>query len=71
MGRVFAYSEDTHTLRLKSELFDLQVGYVNRILLRLLLADPIQILASNADKTKIPTTRIGFLFWRCRDAPVA
>ena len=39
-GRVFAKGEDTHTLRLKSELFDLRVGYVNRILLRLWLAEP-------------------------------
>ena len=30
IGRVFAYGEDTHTLRLKSKLFDLRVGYVNR-----------------------------------------
>ena len=29
-GRVFAYGEDTHSLRLKSELFDLRSGYVNR-----------------------------------------
>ena len=26
---VFAFGEDTHTLRLKSELFDLRVGYAN------------------------------------------
>ena len=26
---VFVFDEDTHTLRLKSELFDLRVGYAN------------------------------------------
>ena len=35
--------EDTHVLRLKSELFDLRSGYVNRILLHLRLAEPVQI----------------------------
>ena len=29
---VFTSGEDTHTLRLKSELFDLRVGYANPIL---------------------------------------
>ena len=29
---VFTIGEDTHTLRLKSELFDLRVGYANPIL---------------------------------------
>ena len=30
LGRgVFTIGEDTHTLRLKSELFDLRVGYAN------------------------------------------
>ena len=29
---VFVFDEDTHTLRLKSELFDLRVGYANPIL---------------------------------------
>ena len=30
LGRgVFVFDEDTHTLRLKSELFDLRVGYAN------------------------------------------
>ena len=30
LGRgVFVFNEDTHTLRLKSELFDLRVGYAN------------------------------------------
>ena len=33
-------SADTHTLRLKNELFDLRVGYVNRIQLRCWLAEP-------------------------------
>ena len=33
LGRgVFTIGEDTHTLRLKSELFDLRVGYANPIL---------------------------------------
>ena len=33
LGRgVFTKGEDTHTLRLKSELFDLRVGYANPIL---------------------------------------
>jgi hypothetical protein len=33
LGRgVFVFDEDTHTLRLKSELFDLRVGYANPIL---------------------------------------
>ena len=33
LGRgVFTSGEDTHTLRLKSELFDLRVGYANPIL---------------------------------------
>ena len=33
LGRgVFVSDEDTHTLRLKSELFDLRVGYANPIL---------------------------------------
>ena len=31
-GGVFTKGEDTHTLRLKSELFDLRVGYANPIL---------------------------------------
>ena len=29
---IFVFDEDTHTLRLKSELFDLRVGYANPIL---------------------------------------
>ncbi len=29
---IFTFGEDTHTLRLKSELFDLRVGYANPIL---------------------------------------
>ena len=33
LGRgVFVFDEDTHTLRLKSKLFDLRVGYANPIL---------------------------------------
>ena len=32
--QVFAYGEDTHSLRLVSKLPDLRVGYVNWILLR-------------------------------------
>ena len=33
LGRgVFVFDEDTHPLRLKSELFDLRVGYANPIL---------------------------------------
>lgn len=39
-GRVFASGEDTHTLRLKSKLFDLRVGYVNRHSATLLRAEP-------------------------------
>ena len=34
VARVFAYGEDTHTLRLASELADLRVGYANPILAR-------------------------------------
>ena len=37
--QVFAHGEDTLTLRLKSELFDLRVGFVNWILLRQRLAE--------------------------------
>jgi len=41
-ARVFAYGEDTHTLRLVSKLTDLRVGYVNRIPCAMRCGMPLQ-----------------------------
>ena len=46
---------DTHSLRLKSKLFDLRSGYVNRILLHLRFAEPPQILGLCPTKNKKDT----------------
>ena len=62
---IHAKREDTHTLRLKSELFDLRVGYVNRTLLR--LGSQIRFkLGLCPTKTKRTLLAGVLLFWRCR-----
>ena len=48
-------SADTHTLRLKSELFDLRVGYVNRHSLRQGARNRVQILGLCPTKNKKDT----------------
>ena len=58
---IFVFNEDTHTLRLKSELFDLRVGYANPILRRGESQRGVRILSVQA-KIKAPTARIGASF---------
>ena len=50
--RVFAYGEDTHTLRLTNKLVDLRAGYVNRIFSHFVWKSPLQIVVIPPKKEK-------------------
>ena len=73
LGRgVFVFGEDTHTLRLKSELFDLRVGYANPILRLCESQRVVQILSYQCQRNKKTTELYGlgcpFLWRRKRDS---
>ena len=73
LGRgVFVFDEDTHTLRLKSELFDLRVGYANPILRAQDSQRAVQILSYQCQRNKKTTELLGlgcpFIWRRKRDS---
>ncbi len=61
LARVFANGEDTHTLRLASELADLRAGYANPILAQWASAGFEATVRCQKKKT---TARVGFFFWQ-------
>ena len=73
LGRgVFVFDEDIHTLRLKSELFDLRVGYANPILRAQDSQRAVQILSYRSQRNKKTTELYGlgcpFIWRRKRDS---
>ena len=73
LGRgVFTIGEDTHTLRLKSELFDLRVGYANPILRLGESQRGVRILSYRSQRNKKTTELFGlgcpFIWRRKRDS---
>ena len=73
LGRgVFVFDEDTHTLLLKSELFDLRVGYANPILRLRESQRAVQILSYQCQRNKKTTELFGlgcpFIWRRKRDS---
>ena len=64
---IFVSDEDTHTLRLKSELFDLRVGYANPILRLGESQRGVRILSYRSQRNKKTTELCGLgcpFIWR-------
>ena len=60
LGRgVFVFDEDTHTLLLKSELFDLRVGYANPILRLRESQRDVRILSYQCQRNKKQPSFLG------------
>ena len=72
---VFTFGEDTHTLRLKSELFDLRVGYANPTLRLGESQRGVRILSYRSKRNKKTTELLGlgcpFIWRRKRDSILA